>query len=157
MQDCAIFETFRMRKLRALLQSCVSLLLSHREGANRAIYEACLRHTHNCVPDQCGVNLDHVNAATGCWPARTNWPTPSSVFSIILKLSNRALGRWKCGYANANKKINCALREIAGERGLPWTEDIAAKKSAPNLRYAEAGRYKQFESEYKVCGRTCCR
>jgi len=38
---------------------------------------------------------------------------------------------------------------MAARRGLPWTRDIVAKKSAPNLRYAEPGIYKKFDAEYE--------
>ena len=50
---------------------------------------------------------------------------------------------------NATNKINAALAEMAGHRGRPWTTDIVAKKNAPNLRYAEAGVYKDFAAEYE--------
>jgi len=38
---------------------------------------------------------------------------------------------------------------MAGHRGRPWTTDIVAKKNAPNLRYAEAGVYKDYAAEYE--------
>ena len=53
------------------------------------------------------------------------------------------------GHANATRKINATLSELARRRGLPWTRDIVAKKNAPNLRYAELGIYKEFEEEYE--------
>ena len=56
------------------------------------------------------------------------------------------------GYTNATRKLNAALSELAHHRGLPWTRDIVAKKNAPNLRYVELGRYKEFEEEYEGLG-----
>jgi hypothetical protein len=53
------------------------------------------------------------------------------------------------GYGNATDKINEALSRIATTRGCPWTRDIAAKKNAPNLRYATADTYEQFAPEYE--------
>ncbi len=35
-------------------------------------------------------------------------------------------------------------------RGCSWTRDIAAKKNAPNLRYAAAGVYEYFAAEYEL-------
>jgi hypothetical protein len=54
------------------------------------------------------------------------------------------------GYLNATGKLNEQLRELAEARGLPWTRDIAAKRAAPNLRYAEPGLYRRFDSEYRA-------
>jgi len=151
-RDCAIFEDIPHAEVaRIVADSKVSLLLSHREGANRAIYESMFCGTPIIVyRHQCGVNLDHVNAATGlladehglCGAIKHVIDNPNDFDPRGWALEN-------AGYANATRKINDALREMTLARGLEWTENIAAKKSAPNLRYAEAGLYKQFESEYE--------
>jgi glycosyltransferase involved in cell wall biosynthesis len=149
---CAIFEDIPHAEVaRIVADSKVSLLLSHREGANRAIYESMFCGTPIIVyRHQCGVNLDHVNASTGLLAGEDELADAiRRVLDHPGDFDPRAWALENAGYANANKKINLALSEIAGRRGLPWTEDIAAKKSAPNLRYAEAGLYKQFESEYE--------
>jgi glycosyltransferase involved in cell wall biosynthesis len=151
-RDCAIFEDIPHAEVaRIVADSKVSLLLSHREGANRAIYESMFCGTPIIVyRHQCGVNLDHVNAATGLLADEDELAEAiKRVLEHPEDFDPRAWAMENAGYANANKKINRALSEMAGARGLPWTKDIAAKKSAPNLRYAEAGRYKQFESEYE--------
>ena len=151
-RDCAIFEDIPHAEVaRIVADSKVSLLLSHREGANRAIYESMFCGTPIIVyRHQCGVNLDHVNAATGlladehglCGAIKHVIDNPNDFDPRGWALEN-------AGYANATRKINDALRKMTLARGLEWTENIAAKKSAPNLRYAEAGLYKQFESEYE--------
>lgn len=151
-RDCAIFEDIPHAEVaRIVADSKVSLLLSHREGANRAIYESMFCGTPIIVyRHQCGVNLDHVNASTGLLADENELADAiKHVLDHPEDFDPRAWAMKNAGYANANKKINRALSEMAGERGLPWTEDIAAKKSAPNLRYAEAGLYKQFEAEYE--------
>jgi glycosyltransferase involved in cell wall biosynthesis len=151
-RDCAIFENIPHAEVaRIVADSKVSLLLSHREGANRAIYESMFCGTPIIVyRHQCGVNLDHVNAATGLLADEDELAEAiKRVLEHPEDFDPRAWAMENAGYANANKKINRALSEMADERGLPWTKNIAAKKSAPNLRYAEAGRYKQFESEYE--------
>ncbi len=38
---------------------------------------------------------------------------------------------------------------MASLRGCSWTRDIAAKKNAPNLRYAAAGVHEYFAAEYE--------
>lgn len=150
--DCVIFEDIPHAEVAGIVaDSRVSLLLSHREGANRAIYESMFCGTPIIVyRDQCGVNLDHVNAATGLLAGEDELADAiKRVLDHPEDFDPRAWALRNAGYANANKKINAALRERTQQRGLPWTKDIAAKKSAPNLRYAEAGLYKKFESEYE--------
>jgi glycosyltransferase involved in cell wall biosynthesis len=151
-RDCTIFEDIPHTEVaRIVADSCVSLLLSHREGANRAIYESMFCGTPIIVyRHQCGVNLDHVNPSTGLLADEDELHGAiKHVMDHPGEFDPRAWAMENAGYANANKKINRALSEMAGRRGLPWTEDIAAKKSAPNLRYAEAGLYKRFEAEYE--------
>ena len=149
--DCEIHEMIPHEEVaRLVADSSVSLLLSHREGANRAIYESMFCDVPVIVyRHQCGVNLDHVNARTGLLADEDEL---ADTIDYILKHSEdfdpRAWALENAGYENATKKINAALREMAHRRGLPWTRDIVAKKSAPNLRYAEVGRYKEFEDEY---------
>ena len=151
-RDCAIFEDIPHAEVaRIVADSKVSLLLSHREGANRAIYESMFCGTPIIVyRHQCGVNLDHVNAATGLLADEHG--LCGAIKHVIDKPNDFDPRGWaleNAGYANATRKINDALRKMTLARGLEWTENIAAKKSAPNLRYAEAGLYKQFESEYE--------
>lgn len=153
--DCAIFEDIPHADVaRIVADSRVSLLLSHREGANRAIYESMFCGTPIIVyRHQCGVNLDHVNAATGLLADEDEL---SGAIKQVLDhpedFEPRAWAMEHAGYLNANKKINAALAQMSDRRSLSWTADIAAKKSAPNLRYAEAGLYKQFAAEYDRLG-----
>jgi len=154
-RDCTIFEDIPHAEVaRIVADSCVSLLLSHREGANRAIYESMFCGTPIIVyRHQCGVNLDHVNASTGLLADEEELAGAiKRVLDHPEDFDPRAWAMQHAGYPNANKKINTALSEMARHRGHPWTEDIAAKKSAPNLRYAEAGLYKQFAAEYDGLG-----
>src|SRR5205807_6459024 len=64
---CTLFEDIPHEEVaRVVAESKVSLLLSQREGANKAIYESMFCGTPVIVyRHQCGINLDHVNARTG--------------------------------------------------------------------------------------------
>jgi len=66
-RDCDVYEMIPHAQVASIVaDSKVSLLLSHREGANRAIYESMFCGTPIIVyRHQCGVNLDHVNVRTG--------------------------------------------------------------------------------------------
>jgi hypothetical protein len=62
----------------------------------------------------------------------------------------RAWAEENIGYANATRKVNELLRNLASARGAPWTRDIVPKKNAPALRYAEPGRYREFAADYEA-------
>ena len=150
--NCEVFEKIPHAEVaRIVADSQVSLLLSRREGANRAIYESMFCGTPIIVyRHQCGVNLEHVNARTGLLAAESE--LADAINHMLTHRDDFDPRGWaieNAGYAKATGKINTALREMAERRGLPWTADIAAKKSAPELRYAEPGKYKEFTAEYE--------
>ena len=134
-----------------MADSKASLLLSHREGANKAIYESMFCGTPIIVyRQQCGINLDHVNTRTGML-ADDDELADSIVYVLehSEEFDPRGWAIENAGYANATRKINEVLSEMSQRRGLPWTRDIIAKKNAPNLRYAEPDVYGQSEEEYQ--------
>lgn len=150
--NCDVFEKIPHAEVaRIVADSQVSLLLSQREGANRAIYESMFCGTPIIVyRHQCGVNLDHVNARTGLLAGESE--LADAINHMLTHRDDFDPRGWaieNAGYGKATGKINTALREMAEGRGLPWTQDIAAKKSAPELRYAEPGKYKEFTAEYE--------
>jgi glycosyltransferase involved in cell wall biosynthesis len=150
--DCDLYEMIPHAQVaRIVAASRVSLLLSHREGANRAIYESMFCDTPIIVyRHQCGVNLDHVNSRTGLLADDDEL---GQAISYVLEhrdeFDPRQWALEHAGYPNATQAINAALRQLSERRGLAWTKDMVAKKSAPELRYAEAGQYKEFAAEYE--------
>ena len=150
--DCTLLQDIPHEEVaRVLADSTMSLLLSQREGASKAIYESMFCGTPVIVyRHQCGINLDHVNARTGMLAADDELADAIvHVLDYAEAFDPRGWAMENAGYANATRKINAALSELAHRRGLPWTRDIVAKKNAPNLRYAELGIYKEFEEEYE--------
>ena len=150
--DCTVFEDVPHEEVaRVVADSSVSLLLSQREGANKAIYESLFCGTPIIVyRHQCGINLDHVNARTGMLANdRELADAIVHVLDHAKDFDPRGWALQNAGHANATRKINAALAEIAGRRNFLWTRDMVAKKNAPNLRYAEAGRHREFPAEYQ--------
>jgi glycosyltransferase involved in cell wall biosynthesis len=150
--DCTIFERIPHTEVaRIVANSKVSLLLSRQEGSNRSIYESMFCGTPVIVyRHHRGINLEHVNERTGLLA------DDDELADAIAKIVDhpeafdpRGWALENIGYVNATRIVNDALRELAAKRGLLWTRDIVAKKNAPNLRYAEPGLYKSFESEYE--------
>ncbi len=150
--DCTLHEDIPHDEVaRILADSKMSLLLSQREGANKAIYESMFCDTPVIVyRHQCGVNLDHVNSHTGRLAADDE--LADAICYVLDHPEAFESRRWaleNAGYANANRKLNSELVELSRRRGLPWTRDIVAKKNAPNLKYADLGVYQEFADEYE--------
>ena len=153
--DCTVYEDIPHQEVaRVVADSKMSLLLSQREGANKAAYESMFCGTPVIVyRHQCGVNLDHINGRTGLLADDDELADAINyVLDHAADFNPRSWALENAGYTNATRRVNAALLDLAGRRGLPWTREIAAKKNAPNLRYAELGRYQDFEAEYERLG-----
>jgi glycosyltransferase involved in cell wall biosynthesis len=150
--DCAFFEKIPHAEVaRLVAESKVSLLLSRQEGSNRSVYESMFCGTPVIVyRHHRGINLDHVNPRTGL--LADDAELADALAAAVARpeaFDPRGWALENVGYENATRAVGAALREMARAKGLPWTRDIAAKKNAPNLRYAEPGLYREFESEYE--------
>lgn len=150
--DCDMYEMIPHAEVaRIVADSRMSLLLSRREGANRGIYESMFCDTPIIVyRNQCGVNLDHVNSSTGL--LADDHELGSAIDHVLNHAGEFEPRSWalaNAGYNNATESINSQLRLMSDRRGLPWTTNIVAKKSAPELRYAKPGDYKLFTDEYR--------
>lgn len=151
-EDCTIFERIPHAEVaRVVARSRASLLLSRQEGSNRSVYESMFCGTPVIVyRHHRGINLDHINERTGLLADDDELAGAiSTVIDRAEELDPRGWALENIGYENATRIVNQALRDMARSRGLLWTQDIAAKKNAPNLRYAEPGLYKTFEDEYE--------
>jgi glycosyltransferase involved in cell wall biosynthesis len=124
---------------RHLARSRCSVLLSRQEGGSRLLGESLWCGTPVVVAaGQRGVDLSLVNARTGAFA--TDDDLPDVLLRVVDSTSAfdpRGHAQETIGYLNATRKTNDALRALALRRGLPWTRDIAAKKNAPNQRYAD--------------------
>jgi glycosyltransferase involved in cell wall biosynthesis len=140
---------------RVLADSKVSVLLSRREGANRAVYESLFCDTPVVVPrGHRGVNLDHVVPETG--RLATDDDLADVLLSLVDDRSGLAPRAWalrNTGWPVATRRLEEALASLARERGLPWTRGLVAKRNAPGLRYARAEDRVAMEPEYERLAR----
>ncbi|MGH7551562.1 MAG: glycosyltransferase, partial [Longimicrobiales bacterium] len=151
-EDCTLFDGIPHGAVaRIVADSRVSVLLSRREGASKALYESLFCGTPVIVPrGHRGVNLDHITAEVGVLVDDSELPA-----TILQMLDGPATFRpreWalaNTGWVHSTRRLNETLRDLACRRGLPWTRDIVGKKNAPNLRYAEAWAYPRFEADYE--------
>jgi glycosyltransferase involved in cell wall biosynthesis len=151
-ESCTMFEGIPPDQVAAIVaDSRAYVLLSRREGANRALYEAIFCNTPIVVHRRHrGVNTDHVLPEVGV--LFEDGGLAEAILTAVDNPGRFAPRRWALGvtgYANATRRINEAARACALARGLPWTRDITAKKNIPNLRYARACEYQEFAEEYR--------
>ncbi len=154
-ESCAIYESIPQSQVAELVaDSRAYILLSRREGANRALYEALFCDTPVIVPrDHRGVNTDQVVPEVGV--LFRDGELPEAILSVVdgpRAFQPRHWALRNTGFENAARALNTVLREGALQRGWPWTKDIVPKKNVPNLRYAHPGRYAAFEPEYRSLG-----
>lgn len=149
---CTIFESIPHEEVaRVVSRSGAYVLLSRREGANRALYEALfcdtpvlVHHAHR------GVNRDHVTPRTGVlFEDDALAEAIEEVLDPTASFEPREWALQNTGYHNATRLLERDLRAMSEARGLPWSGGIAEKKMAPALRYARSGVYRDFDEEYR--------
>ena len=148
---CTFFELIPHAEVaRIVAASGVSVLLSLQEGSNRSVYESMFCDTPVVVSSgHKGINLDHVNEQTG--RLAEDDALDEALLAVLdapASFQPRAWAQANIGYRNAARRLSECLEARARAEGRPWTADLVAKKNAPSQRYAEPGRYRDFEEAY---------
>ena len=149
--QCTIFDSIPQSEVAEVVgNSEAYVLLSRREGANRALYEALFCDTPVVVfAGHRGVDTQMVKSGVG-----ELYEEDKLGDAIRTVLSNRHAYRpleWaraNSGYANSTVALNAIVREMSVRRGLPWTRDMVPKKNAPEVRYANDADREAMEPEY---------
>jgi glycosyltransferase involved in cell wall biosynthesis len=151
--QCVIFEGIPHGQVAEVVaDSRVFLLLSDKEGTNKAVYESLFCNTPVIVNrnHQGGVMRDHFPTDVGFLASDEEL---ADTILRVLKSTERFRPReWALshtGWPSANERLDKMLEELACRRGQPWDHPIAPKKNSPNLMYAEKGRYREFDEEYR--------
>jgi len=147
-----IFEQIPFADVLALLRrSKVAVMLTRREGANRAFYEALFSDVPVIVTKESrGMNWDHVNSETGCFT------DDNELANNILKVHAyrhlyhpRAWALKNTGARRSSTLLNEVVRQAATSKGEPWTVDVAPKKNGPNALYLNDTTRIMLEPAYK--------
>lgn len=152
-QSCTIFEAVPQSVVaRVVGDSRLYVLMSRREGANRALYEALWCDTPVAVFDaHRGVNTDIVGGEVG-----TLYDADGLASAIARVLDDpdryhaRAWAERNTGYRNSTDTIDATLKKLAEARGLPWTSGLAAKINAPDMFYVDDADVERFADEYET-------
>jgi glycosyltransferase involved in cell wall biosynthesis len=154
-EQCAIFDSVPQSEVARIVgDSEAYVLLSRREGANRALYEALFCDTPVVVyAGHRGVDTQTVRRGVGeLFEPATLGDAIQRVVSNEGGYRPLAWARENSGYANSTASINSILREMAHRRGLPWTADIVPKKNTPEVRYVRESDRERLEPEYARLG-----
>jgi len=149
---CTIYEAVPHSVVADVVgDSRLYVLMSRREGANKALYEALWCDTPVAVFDSHrGVNTDIVRGEIG-----TLYDADGLASAIRKVLDNpdryhaREWAERNTGYRNSTAALNATLKRLSEARGLPWTNDIAEKINAPELLYADPLDVERFAAEYE--------
>ena len=151
--QCTIFDSVPQPEVARIVgDSETYVLLSRREGANRALYEALFCDTPVVVyAGHRGVDTDMVRSGVGAlFDARGLGEAIVSVLKNPGAYRPLEWARANSGFANSTDALNAILQEMARRRGSPWTRDIVPKKNTPEIRYAREQDRLQMEPEYAL-------
>ena len=125
---------------RHLGESKVFLLLSEKEGSNRAIVEALFADTPVILYEHfVGGAKGKVTPATGLLSSFEDLgATIDRALDMRGQFTPRVWAMAHTGSANARVKLDARLAELAASRGEPWTTGIVEKVNNPNFNYKRA-------------------
>lgn len=140
-EDCTVFQGLGPAEINRILnRSKVKVLLSKREGGNRALMEAwaagvpCVVYKHIVGP-----RPGDVNPMTGMFSE--DHELREVLLHAIENYREFRPREWflaHTGCRNSTRKLNELLRQEAQRRGEPWTCDIMAKVNRIRLEYLDA-------------------
>lgn len=127
-------------------RSKVSVLLSLKEGSNRAIAESIFCNVPVVVlSNHVGGIRKNVVAQTGLLTDERN--LESAIIQLFQSNINpRDWGMSHISCFKSSAKLNAILREHALSKGRPWTRDIAGRSSSPESTYIQASDAKRLQS-----------
>lgn len=144
------YENIPSQKVAEIIKkSKVSVMLSKREGANRAIYECLLCGTPVvlCKFNR-GVNKNIINSETGCLADDDELgEVLSSMIKNYAKYNTASWARKNIGREVAHKKLNDLLKDLAVNKKEEYLSDIC-KIKASNAPYVYDRDRIDMSSEY---------
>jgi len=146
------FERISPYEVRKILsESKASIMLSKREGANRAIYESLFCNVPIILTDQnVGVNREIINNQTGI--LSRDEELHNNLLKMLIdykKFNPREWALKNTGYINSTRKLNDFLKKIATENGEDWSQNIFTKKNLPNATYVFESERQEAEKEFQ--------
>lgn len=132
-------EHIPYEKVMALTCSArVSVLLSLKEGSNRAISESIFCNVPVVVlANHVGGIVKNVRPETGLLTEESGLEMAIEEL-IVVERNPREWGLAHISFSRSSAKLNEVLRAHAQRAGRPWTRDVAPRTNSPESRYANA-------------------
>ncbi len=133
-----IFERVPPEQVNALLNaSKVNVLLSVKEGANRAIFEGLFANVPGIVlAANRGVNKDYVNEHTGCLIDERDLAETLLWFRANAgSIKPRSWAMANIAPEVSTRRLEEVLRDLAASRGEPWEGGLVVKVNRPEFEY----------------------
>jgi glycosyltransferase involved in cell wall biosynthesis len=147
-----VFEWVSPSELNEIFnRSWANVLLSHKEGGNKAVFEGLFAGVPCVVTDtHVGIRHEDVNAETGI---RVRDEELADGLASVRSGSGRFRPRdWairNASSAHSTTLVEQALREAASRAGQPFTRAIVAKVNRPFARYKNPGDWEQMLPFYR--------
>ena len=145
-----IFEKISFQEVMAInCQSKMALLLSLKEGSNRAIAEALFCDIPAIVlKSHVGGIVENINQKTGKLIEEKY--LAEEIKAMLKSLTSYTPRKWAVDNIScfvSTKKLNDTLKEDALVYGREWTKDIVVRTNSPDLRYLDRNILPIYHSE----------
>ena len=145
--QCDVFEKLSAEEVNRLLNaSRINLMLSEKELANKALYEAMFAGVPCLASAGCmGLDRDVINPQTGMLAEDDE--LGDAIEYMLAHLHHYKPREWataKTGCWRATRTLNEVLRQVSSKMGVAWSHDIAVKVNRPNLDYKDPQDHVRF-------------
>jgi hypothetical protein len=146
-----IFEKISFEEVMKInSKSKVALLLSLKEGSNRAIAEGLFCDTPAIVlKNHVGGIVENINEKTGRLVSESNLAI--EIEDMLNDLSKYQPRTWALNNIScfaSTEKLKDALKAEAVKQGRAWTQDIVVRTNSPELRYYDPSAAEQCIAEH---------
>jgi hypothetical protein len=133
-------------------QSRISILLSLKEGSNRAITESMFCNVPVIILDEHvgGIRKNIVPQTGEIAPQKELHRVINSMLDNLTQYSPRhwALNNISC--FESTKKLNSFIKEHMLKDNYYWSHDIVVHSNSPESKYVDKDNYEKFRSAHKA-------
>jgi glycosyltransferase involved in cell wall biosynthesis len=140
-KNVTLYDGLPQQQVNELLnRSKVNLLLSHKEGSNRSVFEGFFANVPAIVlRNNIGMNKDYINRQTGQLVDEARLPDALSHFrQHWATYTPLAWARENIAPDVTTRKLEACLEQLARSRGDAWSGGLVAKVNSPEATYYSA-------------------